>query len=397
MVPLEYAITRLVAAAMPVRQVERLPLLAARGRILAQAQESAIDVPRWSNSAMDGYAVRRADVTALGMRLPVSQRIAAGTVGEPLAAGTVARIFTGAAVPAGADAVVMQELCAVDGDRVAINAMPQPGAHIRPAGDDIRQGEIVLSAGIRLAPQHLGLAASVGIAQLPVYRRLKVALFCTGAELVDAGQPLSPGGIYNSNRYVLQALCEHCGCVVTDLGIVADDLDATRAVLRRAALDHDLILSSGGVSVGEEDHVKPAVEMEGELSLWKIDIKPGKPVAFGRVGQSAFIGLPGNPVAAFVTFLLLVRPFVAAAQGMADTAIPSVAAEVAFDWPGGQRRREFLRVRRDVGGRLHLFSNQSSAVLSSVAWADGLVDVPAGATLQTGDSARFIPLSALMS
>ncbi|HTZ00499.1 MAG TPA: molybdopterin molybdotransferase MoeA, partial [Rhodocyclaceae bacterium] len=327
----------------------------------------------------------------------VSQRIPAGTVGPALRPGTAARIFTGAALPAGAEAVVMQEQCAADGDDVTLNALPLPGEHIRPAGDDIRLGEKVLSAGIRLAPQHLGLAASVGIDELPVYRRLKVALFCTGAELVDPGRPLHPGGIYNSNRYVLRALCEHCGCTVTDLGIVADSLDATRLVLRQAAADHDFILSSGGVSVGEEDHVKPAVEMEGELKLWKIAIKPGKPLAFGRVDEAAFIGLPGNPVAAFVTFLLLVRPFISAAQGMTDTAYATIAAEVAFDWPGGQRRREFLRVRRDAEGRLHLFSNQSSGVLSSVAWADGLVDVPAGARLQTGDSARFIPLSALMS
>jgi len=394
------ALARLLAAARPLAETEAVDTLAAAGRVLAAAQSSGIDVPPLDNSAMDGYALRVADVPAAGACLPLSQRIPAGSVGVPLAAGTAARIFTGAPVPAGADAVVMQELCEHADGGVRINHRPRAGENIRRAGEDIRAGADVLAAGTRLRPQDVGLAASVGLARLTVFRRLRVAAFFTGDELAMPGEALPPGGIYNSNRYTLRALLEALGCAVTDLGIVPDRLAATRAVLREAARDSDLILTSGGVSVGEEDHVKPAVEAEGALDLWKIAIKPGKPLAFGRVGSgeraAAFIGLPGNPVSAFVTFLMLVRPFVLRAQGAATTAPRALALRAAFDWPRPDPRREFLRVRIDAAGELSLFPNQSSAVLTSCAWADGLVDNPAAQAVARGDLVRFLPFSELL-
>jgi molybdopterin molybdotransferase len=291
----EVALTRLLDGANPVLETELVPTQAAAGRVLAQGLRSSLDVPPLDNTSMDGYALRCADVPAPGAQLAVAQRIAAGSVGHTLAAGTAARIFTGAPLPAGADAVVMQELCELKGERLTVNHVPHPGEWIRRRGEDIAAGTEVLAAGTRLTAAHVGVAASVGAAQLTVLRRLRVALFSTGDELAMPGEPLKPGGIYNSNRYTLRALLEGLGCVVADLGIVPDSREATRAALREAAAGNDLILTSGGVSVGEEDHVKPAVEAEGLLDLWKIAIKPGKPLAFGSVrradGAASFIGL----------------------------------------------------------------------------------------------------------
>jgi len=393
----------LLAAAKPVREFETLPTAAALGRVLAAEQVSGMDVPPLDNSSMDGYAVNCADVAAPGTRLEVAQRIPAGSVGHTLLRGTAARIFTGAPLPHGADAVVMQELCAIDGGSVLIDHLPRPGEWVRRAGEDIARGATVLAAGTRLQPQMLGLAASVGCATLPVFRRLRVALFSTGDELVMPGEPLPPGAIYNSNRYVLRGLLEALGCEVRDLGIVPDTLDATRAALRAAAGSSDLILTSGGVSVGEEDHVRPAVQAEGRLELWLVAMKPGKPVAFGHVNDpaggagAAFIGLPGNPVSSFVTFAMLVRPFVLRAMGVADCLPRSIPVVAGFDWPRPDRRREFLRARLGADGRVELFSNQGPGVLSSTVWADGLVDNPPGQTIASGDSVRFLPYSELLS
>ncbi|RTL47320.1 MAG: molybdopterin molybdenumtransferase MoeA [Rhodocyclaceae bacterium] len=395
------ALQHLLAAAVPVQEKENLAIEVALGRVLAEGQTSAIEVPPHDNSAMDGYALRSADVPVAGMRLPVSQRIPAGAIGHALQAGTAARIFTGAPVPAGADGVVMQELCDHTGDLVTINHVPKPGENIRRRGEDIALGAEVVPAGTRLNPQALGLLASVGIARVPVWRRLRVALFSTGNELVNPGQPLPPGGIYNSNRYLLKGLLERLGCEVTDLGIVADTLADTRQALRQAAGGHDLILTSGGVSVGEEDHVKPAVEAEGALSLWAIAIKPGKPLAFGHVNaadgsKAAFIGVPGNPVAAFVTFILLVRPFIRRCQGLSAAAVPALRLPVAFDWKKSDPRRNFLRVRVNAEGQLELFANQGSGVLTSTLWSDGLADVAPGQTLTKGDVVSYLPFTALM-
>jgi molybdopterin molybdotransferase len=393
------ALQKLLAAARPVAQVEEVDTVAAAGRVLARAQSSGLTVPPLDNSAMDGYAVRTADIPAAGVRLPVAQRIPAGAVGMPLAPGTTARIFTGAPLPAGADAVVMQELCEHAGEGVVqINHVPRAGEHIRRAGEDIRSGAGILAAGTRLAPQDIGLAASVGLSTLPVFRRLRVAVFFTGDELSMPGEALKPGGIYNSNRYSLRGLLAALGCEVRDLGIVRDTLEATRTALRAAAEDSDVIITSGGVSVGEEDHVKAAVQAEGALDLWKIAIKPGKPLAFGKVSSrdTAFIGLPGNPVSTFVTFLVLVRPFLLASQGARVTAPRGLTMRADFDWPQPDRRREFLRVRINAGGGLDLYPNQSSGVLTSCAWADGLVDNPPAQAVARGELVRFLPFSELL-
>lgn len=389
------ALDVLLAGARPVADIETIPTLQATGRVLAQAQTSSMDVPPMDNAAMDGYALRLADLTHADTRLRVAQRIAAGAVGTPLAHGTAARIFTGAPIPVGADAVVMQEFCATEGDHVLVRKHPQPEEWIRRRGADIQTGSVVLQSGLRLRAQDTGLAASVGIANLPVHRRVRVALFFTGDELVMPGEPLPPGRIYNSNRFTLNGLARSFGCDVTDYGIVPDRLDATREVLRRAAADNDLIVTSGGVSVGEEDHIKPAVEAEGSLLMWKIAMKPGRPLAFGRVGHAAFIGLPGNPVSSFVTFLIFVRPFLLRTQGVQRVAPQALDARADFDWLRPDTRREFLRARWNEQGGLDLYPTQDSAVLTSTAWADGFVDNPASQVVRAGDRVRFLPFSEL--
>lgn len=400
--PLDDALAELLAHAAPLPGTDTVATFDADGRVLAQDCTSALHVPPQDNSSMDGYAVRCADVAAPGTVLPVSQRIAAGSAGEPLTPGTAARIFTGAPVPPGADAILMQEDCeAVEPGSVRIHAVPQPGQWIRRAGEDITRGAVVLAAGTRLSPAELGLAASIGLHQLPVARRPRVALFSTGDELVMPGEvppdQMRPGAIYNSNRFFLRAMLLRLGCEVTDFGIVPDRREATIAALRDASSAHDLILTSGGVSVGEEDHIKPAVESLGRLDLWQIAMKPGKPFAYGTVGSTHFMGLPGNPVSSFLTFALLVRPFVLRLQGVQEVAPKSIAVTARFDWPRADKRREFLRVRRHPQGGLELFSNQSSGVLTSAAWGDGVVDNPAGQTIAAGDTVQYIAFSDLIS
>ena len=389
------ALKTLLAGARPVAEVEQVPAMEAVGRVLARTQTSTMDVPPMDNSAMDGYAIRISDVSSLNEKLRITQRISAGSMGKPLEPGTAARIFTGAPVPPGADAIVMQEHCSVSGDAVLINKTPKKGAWIRLTGSDIRKGGTVLVAGKRLLPQDTGLAASVGIKTLPVYRKVRLGLFFTGDELVMPGDPLPPGRIYNSNRFTLNGLAAAFGCEVRDYGIVPDKLDATREVLRRAAAENDIIVTSGGVSVGDEDHVKPAVEAEGSLLMWRISMKPGRPLAFGKVAGSSFIGLPGNPVSSFVTFLIFVRPFLLKTQGQTETAPRAIDARADFDWPEPDARREFLRVRWNAQGGLELYPTQDSAVLTSTAWADGLVDNPAGGAIRKGDRVRFLPYSEL--
>ena len=416
------ALAQLMARAVPVEGTELVPTIESAGRVLAQDQRSALNVPPMDNTERDGYALRCADLGTGGTPKPlrVAQRIPAGHIGEPLQPGTAARIFTGAAIPEGADAVVMQEDASVDGDQVAIGARPEPGQWIRRAGEDIREGAVILPAGTRLSPLATGLAASVGLASLTVRRRVRAACFFTGDELVMPGEPLPPGAIYNSNRFVLGALLRALGCEVTDLGIVPDSLEATRAALREAARGNDLIVTSGGVSVGDEDHVRPAVQAEGQIDLWQIAIKPGKPLAHGRVrkgdgdrsgdgdrggasgsgggsGFAHFIGLPGNPVSSFVTFLLFVRPFVLRLQGAQSVAPTVLTMRADFDWPRPDRRREFLRARINTEGGLDLFPNQSSAVLTSTVWGDGLIDNPPGQAIVRGETVRFLPFAGLLS
>ena len=397
MLSFDEAYEKLLGFVRPVREIEQVDTMFAAGRVLAVAQHSTINQPPMDNSGMDGYALRAADVPAAGTRLPVSQRIPAGNVGHELAPGTAARIFTGAPLPPGADTVVMQELCEHDGDHVIVNTVPRLGEAVRRMGEDIAVGDMILPAGLRLTPQAVALAASVGLAQLPVLRRVKVAVFSTGSELVMPGEPLPPGGIYNSNRFMLRGLLAALGCEVEDFGIVPDRLDATREVLRRAAEGHDLILTSGGVSVGEEDHVKPAVEAEGSLDMWKIAMKPGKPLAYGHVHGAAFIGLPGNPVSSFVTFLMMVRPFLLATQGVREVAPGPLMLRADFDWPQPDRRREFLRARMNAHGGVELFANQGSAALNSTVWANGLVDIPADTAVARGEPVRFLPYGDLLN
>jgi molybdopterin molybdotransferase len=396
----EEALSLLLSQAEAVCETETVPLAAALGRVTAAPVGSLIDVPGWDYSAMDGYAVRTADVPAAGTVLPISQRIPAGTAPAPLQAGSAARIFTGAPIPAGCDTVVIQEVCAADGGQVTISAEVNSDQNIRRRGEDIAKGAVIIGAGTRLAPQHLGLAASVGVAELTVYRRLKVAVFTSGDELVNPGEPLEPGKIYNSNRFTAMALLQAQGCEVVDLGIVPDELEATVEAMRRASEQADLVLASGGVSVGEEDHVKPAVERLGSLDMWKIAIRPGKPVAFGRIGDAHFFGSPGNPVSLFVTFLLFARPFILKRQGVADVEPLRVQAVADFDWPKPDKRREFHRARlwydADGTARLSVHPSRSSGVLSSVTWANGLVVIPEGQVISKGDRVDFLPFAEML-
>lgn len=400
--PIEEALDFLLERVKPVTEVEHIRLEEGLGRVLAVPLSSLIDVPPWDNSAMDGYAVNSRDLQSEDVRLPVSQRIPAGCSGQPLAPATAARIFTGAPVPSGADTVVIQEVCETDGESVQIKQAPSPGANIRAAGEDIQAGQEILSAGIRLKPQHLGLAASVGVSELSVFRRLKVAIFSSGDELVMPGGSLGPGQIYNSNQFTLSGLLEALGCEVIQLGIVEDTFEATCEALSRGAEQADLVLASGGVSVGEEDHVKPAVEQLGSLDLWKIAIRPGKPLAFGRIGETPFIGTPGNPVSLFVTFCVFARPYILGTQGVTEDLIPTpMTAKAGFDWTKPDKRREYARARMSVNERgeavISLYPSRSSGVLSSVTWANGLAIIAEQRTLSRGDPVQFLSFSELMS
>ena len=378
------------------------PIVQCTQRYLAQDIRAQYDAPLFTNSAMDGYALHlRPENEA--QNYDIVARIAAGEDAQEieLKQGQASRIFTGAPVPAGAGAVVMQEQCEVlqEGARVRVQAAVRAGQNIRRAGEDIAQGATVLQAGTRLTPAALGLAASIGLDRLTVVRRPRVALFSTGDELIMPGtvapQQLPPGSIYNSNRFVLRALLQRLGCEVTDLGNVPDEREATVAALRQAAQGHDAIVTSGGVSVGEEDHLKPAVQALGQLALWQIAIKPGKPFAYGRVGDAHFLGLPGNPVASLITCCLLVRPFVLRLQGVQNVAPRAVLAAADFVWPRADARREFLRVRVQEDGTLALFPRQSSAVLSSTVWGDGVVDLAPGQTVARGEQVRYLPFATL--
>jgi molybdopterin molybdotransferase len=407
MLTAQQALDHLLSHAKTVFQAEIVPVQAALGRVLAEDVQSLVDVPPLDNTSMDGYAVRVADTSTPSSILKIAQRIPAGSIGVQLETGTAARIFTGAPIPPGADAVVMQEDCAVpegSTDQVQVNVVPVTGQWIRRRGEDLAAGKVALAAGTFLRPQELGVAASAGLTHLSVKRRIKVAAFFTGDELALPGEPLKPGGIYNSNRDTLLACLKSLGCDATDLGIVPDRLEATKQALRQASKDHDLIITSGGVSVGEEDHIKPAVSAEGRLDLWQIAIKPGKPLAFGAVrksdnpadGEAWFIGLPGNPVSSFVTFLLFVRPFILKLQGREEKSPQSYWMRADFDWSKADRRNEFLRVKVNAKGGLDLFPNQSSGVLTSASWGDGLVDCPPNQAIKPGDLVKYIPFDALL-
>nr|WP_236676412.1 MULTISPECIES: gephyrin-like molybdotransferase Glp [Pseudomonas] len=393
--PVEAALTRLLEMAEGSRIVESefLPLAQVQGRVLAQDLVSTLDLPPWPNSAMDGYALNLADWT--GEPLPVSQKVFAGQAPEPLKPRTCARIFTGAPVPAGADCVEMQENVEIHADeRVSFTETMVSGQNIRPQGQETTVGELVLPAGTRLGPIEQGLAASLGCAGLEVVRRVRVAVLSTGDELVEPGTPLGPGQIYNSNRVLLCSWLQRLGCEVVDAGILPDDLSTTRARLGELQ-DVDLILSTGGVSVGEADFLGIALREEGELTLWKLAIKPGKPLTVGHFRGVPVIGLPGNPASTLVTFALLTRPYLLRLQGVQDVEPLKFSVPAGFVWPQAGNRREFLRGRLEQGQAI-IYRNQSSGVLRSAAWAEGLVEVREGRVLVKGDQVLFIPLSELL-
>ena len=396
------ALKSLVERVLPTTKIVSRPLLQALGDVLAQDQCSPIDVPQTDNSAMDGYALNTGALAASGeSALPVSQRIAAGEAGTTLASGTAARIFTGAPVPSGADAVIMQEQVNLIDDTIHFVLRPASGENIRLAGNDIRRGDTILSKGCRLRPQELGIAASIGLQTLPVFDKIRVGIFFTGDELVEPGQDLDPGKIYDSNHYTLHGLLQSMGCEIADCGRVGDTLEATKAAMIDASQKADLVVTCGGVSVGEEDYVRIAIEQLGDLHLWRLRIKPGKPLAFGNINQTPFVGLPGNPVSVFATFMLFVCPLIKTLQGRPwekPVATPVVAG---FDWPKPDSRREFLRARLEYDDDYELIArihpNQDAGVLTSTVWAQGFVEIAEGQTINTGDRVDYLSFEQFLS
>lgn len=392
------ALAQLTASVTPLASVLEVPLLQAHGRVLARSIDAGIDVPGCAMSSMDGYAINTSDIGATAVtELPLVQRIAAGDSEVSLEAGSAARIFTGAPIPRGADAVIMQEQVEVAGQTIRFEARPDSGQNIRPRGNDIRRGTTILQQGSRLRPQDIGLAASVGLQSLPVYAPVRVGIFFTGDELVEPGQPLASGKIYDSNRYTLHGLLEAMGCEIVDLGLVGDTLEATRSAMLQACGRADLVVTSGGVSVGEEDHVRIAIEQLGELRLWRLGIKPGKPLAYGRINDTAFIGLPGNPVSVFATFCLFVSPVIAIMQGRSWRKPIALPVRADFDWPKPDSRREFLRARLvlddDGNTVVRIYPNQDSGVLTSTVWADGFVEIAENTTVRAGDRVNYLPFT----
>lgn len=402
MITYQQALQYFLDDARPVKRTETVPTLYAEGRILAQDVVSGINVPAWDNSQMDGYAVRSSDLAEADASSPVvlgvSQRIPAGSVGTALVEWTCARIFTGAPIPEGADAVVQQEDVTVREDgAVEFRSPIMRGTFVRRKAGDVMAGSVVARAGERLTPAVIGLIASVGVGYVTVYNPLRVAVFFSGSELVAPGQPLPDGGIYNSNRYTLRALLKGLNCEVIDLGTVPDTLEKTIETMRRAAQGADVILSSGGMSVGEEDHIKPAIEVLGRLNMWRVALKPGKPVALGEVAGVPYIGLPGNPVSSFVTFLMLARPYLLKCQGRSNVCAKPMRVRADFERTKPCPREEFVRVRRNDAGGLDIYPKQNSQVLTSCAWADGLVDIPAGATVSRGDIVVYYPFGEMFN
>ncbi len=395
---LDEAVARLLAEATPVTATQTLPLHYTLGRVLAVDQSVPADVPPADNSAVDGYAVCSADLD-IGTPLPVSARIAAGQPPGELKPGTAVRIFTGSEIPVGADAVVMQEQTEARDGTVVITANVTSGQNIRRQGQDLARGTVALTRGTPIRSQEMGLLGSMGIGEVPVLRKLRVAVFATGDELVEPGQPLGPGQIYNTNRFTMLGLLEAVGCDVIRCETLADSREGTRNTLTAAASGVDLIITSGGVSLGEEDHVRTVLEDEGELSLWRLAIKPGKPLAFGRIGSTPVLGLPGNPAAVLVTFLMVGVPYVRRCQGNLRYHPLGEPLTADFAVSGESVRREFMRARKEVrDGRLivAVYPNQSSGVLSSACWGDGLAVAPEHTTVKPGDTITYYSFNELL-
>ena len=392
------ALEQLTASVAPRGKIISKPLLQTLGAVLAQSIESPNDVPGCAMSAMDGYAINTTDLAEQGVtHLPLSQRIAAGSEIKSLNPGTAARIFTGAPVPLGADAVIMQEEVEQKARSISFESRPTSGNNVRPAGNDIRRGATILSKGCRLRAQDIGLAASIGLQDLRVFAPLRVGIFFTGDELVEPGETLAPGKIYDSNRYTLHGLLETMGCEIVDLGLVGDTLEATREAMLRAATQADLVVTTGGVSVGEEDHVRIALEQLGELRLWRLAIKPGKPLAYGQINDTEFMGLPGNPVSVFATFCLFVCPLIQIMQGRVWQRPIALSVKADFDWAQPDSRREFLRARlttdADRQTRVQIYPNQDSGVLTSTVWADGFVEIAENQTVRAGETVNYLPFA----
>lgn len=398
LMPVDEALRRLLhsAAGEAPRPCESIPLGMALGRVLAQPVLASCDVPPWDNSAMDGYALHSRDVPrGIDSGLPISQRITAGMASQPLEAGTCARIFTGAPLPEGADTVEMQENTRLEAGVVRLCSALRPGQNVRPRGQDVTTGQTVFDTGQVLRPQDLGVIASVGLSRVRVCKPLRVAVLSTGNELVEPDQPLGPGQIYNSNRFTLMAALQRLSQEVIDAGILPDDPDQTRSRLKQLAADVDVIVTSGGVSVGDADHLGQVLREEGQVDIWQLAIKPGKPFTLGQIDDKPVLGLPGNPAASLVTFLLLVKPYLLHRLGVQRTTALSVPVAAGFSWskPGG--RDEYVRARIE-GGRILLSGNQSSGVLSSASQADGLALIPAGRTVSPGDLLDFLAFDGLL-
>ena len=396
------ALSFLIDSASVTAMTEAVSLDDSLGRILASDIHSTINVPGFDNSAMDGYtiALNETQVAQENLSFDVVDRIAAGSTGNDLKIGNAARIFTGAPIPNGANTVVMQEECTLSEDKsqITVKRAINLNENIRPTGNDILKDNVILSSGRQIKPQDISLAASVGVGELVVFKKIKVGVFFTGDELVEPGNPLTPGKIYNSNRYALVALLKQVGCDVINLGNIEDKLDATCEALEALESQCDLIMTTGGVSVGEEDHVKPAVEKLGELNLWKIRMKPGKPLAYGKVKQTPFIGLPGNPVSSFVTFCIFSLPFIKKMQGNSNYESKILKVKTNFDCKRAKPRREYARVRIDHSTETplaNLFPKQGSDVMSSVVWADGIIEIPENTTFETGTILNYYSMSEL--
>ena len=396
------ALAFLIDSAVVLSETEISTLDNSIGRILAKDIRSKINVPGFDNSAMDGYtiALDENNLGEINQTFNVVDRIAAGSTGNELKKGNAARIFTGAPIPPGANTVIMQEECQLseDGSKITITRAIKLNENIRPTGNDILQKDVILSAGKKIEPEDISLAASVGIGELEVFKKLKVGVFFTGDELVEPGNSLTPGKIYNSNRYALVALLNKAGCDVINLGNIKDNFDSTCDALENLSRECDLIMTTGGVSVGEEDHVKPAVEKLGSINLWKIKMKPGKPLAYGQVKNIPFIGLPGNPVSSFVTYCIFALPFIKKMQGNSHFETKVIKVKSNFDCKRAKPRREYARVRIDYSSEIplaKLYPKQGSDVMSSVVWADGFIEIPENTTFDSGTILNYYPLSEL--
>ena len=367
-------------------------LMPALNSVLAQDIFSDINVPPLAMSSMDGYALNSEEVSD-NTPIVVSQRIPAGKVGTKLEPGTAARIFTGAPIPEGADSVVMQERVEVTGQTIKLETTPPRGQNVRPIGNDIKSGQQILSKGQKLRAQDIGIAASIGLKTLPVFEKVRVGMFFTGDELVEPGQPAKPGQIYDSNRYTIFGLLSAMGCEIVDLGLVGDTLDDTCNAMLEASAKADLVITSGGVSVGEEDHVRIAIEKLGQLKMWRLRIKPGKPLAYGNINNTHFIGLPGNPVSVFATFHLFVCPLLKRLQGTLWKKPVGLPVTAGFDWLKPDSRREFLRARIETAADgipfANIHPNQDSGVLTSTVWADGFIEVPENTTISKGELVEY--------